>query len=288
MARFHIMRVAVNQHHRMYDELIDVVARSLIDLGHTCSVALNNYQDEAINILIGASIFASRHLELPKLLSGRPFILYQIEYLDDARGLLKDWPEYRALLANAAWIWDYGPASTDYLRRNGFPRVTHLPPGYHRCLESLPTAPDAELDVVFCGTPHPRRRHILSALQSKGLKVAFNADVYGEPRNLLIAGAKVALNIHAWDDLNALETVRLSLLLANRRFVISETADHNPYGDGLVYTDYDTLVATCLDYLEQPGERRDEIAERGHQTFRKLDMIELLRAIRPENMGIEA
>ena len=35
-------------------------------------------------------------------------------------------------------------------------------------------------------------------------------------------------------------------------------------------------------------QRRDEIAERGHQTFRKLDMIELLRAIRPENMGIEA
>jgi|SRR5579862_10048652 len=285
MAPFHIMAVAVNKHSKMYDELIAAVRASLVDLGHDCTVAENHFRTDAHNILLGGSIFAARHLKLAELLRGKPYILYQIESLDESRGLLKEWPEYRALMAHAAWIWDYGPASTEYLRRNGFARVTHLPPGYHRCLESFPAAGAPLADVVFCGSPHPRRLAVIDALRARGLTVALNPDVYGEKRNRLIAHSKIALNIHGWDDLDTLETVRLSLLLANRRFVISERADHNPYDDGVVYAAYDDLVPTIIDHLARPETELQAIADRGYRAMRGIDMVEAIRAALPPTLG---
>jgi len=281
MAQFHIMAVAVNKHHRMYDELIAIVRQSLIDLGHGCTVAQNYFHTNAHNVLIGGSIFAARHLELAEVLRGKPYILYQIEALDDARGLLKDWPEYRELMSHAACIWDYGPASTAYLRRSGFPRVSYLPPGYHPCLETFERAAP-EVDFVFCGSPHPRRLALVTALRERGLTVALNPDVYGKARNQLIARARIALNIHAWDDIDALETVRLSLLLANRRFVISERGDHDPYQGGVVYADYDSMVEVCLAWLARTDAERDAIALNGYKALRQIDMIERLSGALPE------
>lgn len=279
MAQFHISLVAINEHRHMYDELRQVVENSLVDLGHTCTVAPNAYQNGATNILLGSTIFASRHLQLTERLRGKPYIVYQLEQLDDAHGLLNKWPEYRELLANAAEIWDYGPSSAQYLRDRGFNRVAYLPPGFHPCLESFHPAPDAEFDIAFCGASHPRRERVLNALAAKGLKIAFINGVYGAKRNALLARSKIILNIHAWDDLSALETVRLSLMLANRCFVISETGDHNPYGNGLVYAGYDALIEACLDYARRPREIRDAIAARGHEALRSISMTELMRAL---------
>ncbi len=83
--------------------------------------------------------------------------------------------------------------------------------------------------------PHHR---VLETLRERGLRVAKVTDSFGEARNRLIARAKIVLNIHAWDGLPHLETVRLSFLLSNQVFVLSEQSDHNPYGNGLIYAEY--------------------------------------------------
>jgi hypothetical protein len=257
------------------------VRNSLIDLGHSCTIAPNAYQAGATNILLGSTIFASRHLQLTERLRGKPYIVYQVEQLDDARGLLNEWPEYWELLANATEIWDYGPSSTQYLRDWGFPRVAYLPPGFHPCIESFRPSPEPDFEVAFCGASHPRRKVTLDALAAKGLKIAFIYGVYGAERNAILARSKIILNVHAWDDLNALETVRLSLMLANHCFVISEVGDHNPYGAGLVYAGYDALVEACLDYARRPRQIRDSIAARGHAALRSMAMVELMRTLLP-------
>jgi hypothetical protein len=288
MAHFHIMRIAVNRHLRIYDELIESVAGSLTDLGHSCTVALNWFDDTptVTNILIGSTIFAARHFDLATAMRGRRYIVYQLEQLDTAHGLLSEWPEYEEVLAGAAWIWDYAPSSAAFLKERGFPRVTHLPPGFHPSLERFTTVPEPDLDVLFVGSIHPRRTHLLETIRASGATVARGFDLYGEARDSVMARAKIHLNIHAWDDLPALETIRLSLLLANRCFVISETGDHNPYGDGIVSAGYDALAATCLDYLGRSPDERRAIAGRGHGILRARPMTEGLRAALRESVGI--
>lgn len=286
MARFHISRIAVNPHHAMYEELIRTMVASLAALGHTCTVALNQISEDAINILVGSSIFAARHLNLIETLRGKFYVVYQLEQLDGARGLLTEWPEYKTLLANAGWIWDYAPSSAAFLRSQGFPRVAYLPPGFHQSLDTFRPAAEPTQDIVFLGTPHPRRTRLLDGLRAKGCTVEQMHGVYGSERNARIASGRIVLNIHAWDGLNILETIRMGLLLANHCFVISETSDHNPYADGVVYAEYDALADTCLDYLGRPAAVRAAVAERGASAFLQQDMIELIRTVIAETLDI--
>ena len=67
------------------------------------------------------------------------------------------------------------------------------------------------------------------------------------------------LNLHYYEAA-AFEIVRVSYLLANRRFVVSEHGcdpeEEAPFSKGVVFTDYAGLVNACLTYLTLPAERR--------------------------------
>ena len=278
MHRFHIYQVKINEFHRIYDDLVNAISQSLIDLGHICTVRHNVFLPDAINILVGSTIFASRYHGLPATLKGQPYVVYQLECLDERRGLLSEWPEYWELLQNARAIWDYSPAGTAFLKQKGLANVHYVPPAFHRSLEAFRPRQNPEIDVLFVGSPHPRRHRIIAALQERGLAVVNLEASFGEARNRHIARAKVVLNVHAWDDLPALETVRLSYLLANRVFVISEEGDHNPYENGVVYAPYDRLAETCAEYVRAPAEQRERVAEAGYLAVRKLDLVNILRA----------
>ena len=274
---FNICYVKVNELHRLYEELVQSLAQSLSDLGHTCTVRQNGFAAGAVNILLGSTIFASRHHSLARALEGKPYILYQLEWLHDKDGLLSEWPEYWEILRNAGTIWDYSLVGADYLRAHGLRNVHHLPPGFHRSLEAFRPRPNPDIDVLFFGSPHPRRQRILDALKAHGLNVVALHDAFGERRNRYIARAKIVLNIRAWHGPTPLETVRLSFLLANRVFVVSEETNDNPYEDGVVYAPYAALVDTCLGYLQRPPAERDRIAANGYLAVRKFDTVDMLR-----------
>lgn len=273
MTHFHIVRVAINAHHVMYDEVVEAMTASLRELGHVCTNATNEAAADAINILIGSTIFAT---DLDKKLTGIPYIVYQLERLDSSRGLLPDHPAYRALLAGATEIWDYAPSSAAFLRQHGFPPVRLIPPGHHACLERFAPVPDPDIDLVFAGTNHPRRLAILNELAAAGVKVVHLDGCYGSLRDDYLARAKITLNIHAWADLTALETVRISYLLANRCFVISEIADHDPYPGGVIYARYEALASTCLEWLGRPVSERVSIAESGRRSTRGRKLTDIL------------
>ena len=274
---FNIYYVKVNELHRLYEELVRSLAQSLSDLGHTCTVRQNGFAADAINILVGSTIFAARHHSLARALEGKPYVLYQLEWLDDKDGLLPEWPEYWEILRNAGTIWDYSRGGAEYLRAHGLYNLHHLPPGFHRSMESFRPRPDPDIDVLFFGSPHPRRQRVLDALKSQGLNIVVLHDAFGERRNRYIARSKIVLNIHAWHGPTPLETVRLSFLLANRAFVVSEQAEDNPYEDGVVYAPHAELVHACLDHLRRPSAERDRVAVAGYLAVRKLDMIDMLR-----------
>lgn len=265
---FNIYQVATNEFYRLYDDLISVVAGGLRDLGFECAVTKNGYQPGAVNILIGSTIFAARYHQLPQQLQGVPYIVYQLEQLDDEHGLLNQWPEYWALLQNATAILDYAPASTQYLKSKGLQNVYYLPPAYHRNIEQFTPAAHQDIDVLFYGSPHPRRSHIIEQLEQHGVNVVYLPATFGAERNEFIRRAKIVLNIHAWDDLNVLETVRLSYLLANQCLVVSETGDHNPYGEGVIFAPYAQLVETCMQYLQASPAVRSNIAQKGYAAIR--------------------
>jgi len=261
---FNICHIAINDFHFLYDDLIKTIFGGLTDLGYKATVSKNHLQKDAINILLGSTIFASRYLNLNKTLKGLPYIVYQLEPLNLNLGLIKDWPEYLEVLINAHAIWDYAPYNQNYLADHGFHNVYVTPPAHHSLIETLQLDELKDIDVLFYGSPHDRRKKVMQDLSKHNIKVVYVESLFGEDRNNLIRRAKIILNIHAWHGLNVLETVRLSFLLANKCFIISENSDHNPYSDGVIFVPYESLVDTCMFYLQASAQTRSEIASKGY------------------------
>ncbi|MHC4843687.1 MAG: hypothetical protein ACYTEE_07795, partial [Planctomycetota bacterium] len=92
-----------------------------------------------------------------------------------------------------------------------------------------------------------------------GLKVEALFGVYGVERDHYISRAKIVLNIHFYET-KVFEIVRVSYLLANKKFVISEPGNdqelESPFRDGLVFLPYNGLVEECVKYLRK--RRRQE------------------------------
>ncbi len=157
----------------------------------------------------------------------------------------------------------------------------HVPVGYVPALTRIPPAPMPDIDVLFIGSLVARRIQILQALERQGARVVAVYGRYGRERDDLIARAKIVLNIH-FHPAKVFEIVRVSYLLANRRFVVSESGSdatvEGAFAGGVVFAEYDRLVETCLAYLRDEAARR-EIAARGFSIMSAVSEAELLRPI---------
>jgi tetratricopeptide (TPR) repeat protein len=175
-------------------------------------------------------------------------------------------------------LWDYSQANIDQLYQMGIAPVQPVPIGYVPELTRIP-ALDEDIDVLFYGSVNQRRHQILESLRSEGVNVAEIFGLYGPERDAYIARSKIVLNMHFYPA-KVFEIVRVSYLLANRRFVISERGcdpvEESAFAPGIVFSDYDHLVETCLDFLDRPQDRT-HIAEVGFD----------LMAQRPETTYLE-
>jgi hypothetical protein len=273
---FNICHIAINDFHHLYDDLIKSIEGGLTDLGYKVTISKNQFKKDAVNILLGSTIFASRYLNLNKTLKGLPYIVYQLEPLHLSLGLIKDWPEYLDVLLNAHTIWDYAPFNQYYLYAHGFQNIYITPPAYHSLMEMIQFDDKKDIDVLFYGSPHDRRKKIMQDLLTRNIKAVYVENLFGKDRNKLIGRAKIVLNIHAWEGLDVLETVRLSFLLANRCFVISENSDHNPYLDGVIFSPFENLVETCIFYLKMDAKTRKEIALKGYFIASQMKTVNVL------------
>lgn len=263
----------MNQHAHIFDDLIGSLQGALQDLGCDCSLGQNMMRVGRINILLGDLVGLWNKPNAINGLRTHPYIVYQLEQMDSQVGLAAYNPHYHQILAGAALIWDYSPANLAFLERSNLKgRARFLPPAHHRSLEQFSLAETQDIDVLFYGSPSDRRSRVIEQLRAAGVNVVALFGVYGERLNDHLRRAKIVLNVHGTENLSVLETVRLSLLLANRCFVVSEVGDYNPYGDGLVFAAYDQLAETCLGWLQRGAEARRAVAERGYAAIRRIDM----------------
>jgi hypothetical protein len=177
-------------------------------------------------------------------------------------------------------VWDYSQRNIEELARAGIQGVRHLPLGYVPQLTRIARV-EEDIDVLFYGCLNARRLQVVTALRDSGLKIAVVFGVYGPERDCLIARSKIVLNMHFYEA-KVFEAVRVSYLLANRRFVVSErgseAGEESAFSSGLVFADYDGLANACVEYLARPEERQ-RIAQAGFEIMLGRDMKQYLKRV---------
>ena len=219
----------------------------------------------------------------PATLLPQNYIVYQLEQICVKNN---QWltQKYLSIMKRAKEVWDYSALNVKTLQGLGVSNVFYVPIAYHQCLTTRTTKKDdkinntkikieKDIDVLFIGAVNMRRKVILDALQAKGMVVAIhNGGLWGEKRHELQQRAKIQLNLHYYDKDALLEMARLSVLLANRGFVVSESGCdaklEKKIEGGVVFGKYEELVALCVKYLA-PGQeaKRQQIATKGFNLF---------------------
>ena len=277
MPTFNVCKIAINDFHHLFDDVALSVAASLRDLGYECSMTANEMRADAINILIGSIMFndalISSHLK-------QPYIVYQMEILDDHQGHLKNYPKYLDFLSRALSVWEYSPKNFEYLKSKGLKNLSYVPPGYHPACENFSWQESPhEFDFLFIGSLSPRRSEFLQSLINTGYRVGAitqNNGAFGENRDQVIANSKIIVNVHCFDDLDVLETVRISYLLSNHAIVISEASDHDPYLGAVGYAPYSELVDYCCK-VSQDAQNLKARSIDGYAAIRAIDMASLIK-----------
>lgn len=279
-----ICQVMINRHGGIFDDTIDALMFAFRDLGYRTEHSINTLKEGAVNIVLGSIAFAADENGYLDFLQDRPHIIYQQEQLASDRGYLASKSGFRKLLDRAALIMEYSPAGLKVLHSLGMDdKTVYVPPLYHPILESYRPVPQPGNDVILYGSWTARRQDIMNRLVAEGVKALYLQGVYGEELKRAISDSKIVLNIHANADINNLETVRLSHVLANRGFVVSETSDHNPYQGGVVFCDYGEICDTVRYYLTAGDKMRADVADRGYAIFRQTDLVRCLERMLSEH-----
>lgn len=158
------------------------------------------------------------------------YVAFQMEQSISARWF--DERYMRALRGSFA-VLDYSIANIEALAASGLPRTQlfHVPLGYAPGYRDAGPAEKDRYDVLFYGDIHnDRRRRFIEALQ-KVCRVKVIHDLFGQDLRAEIAGAKLIVNIHYYEDA-LLETTRLWECVSLDKLVISERAvDMEENGD---------------------------------------------------------
>lgn len=251
-------------------EVAECVAIGLARLGHDAELTTRQPLPDRRVIVFGAQL-----LERAGIVLGDDAIVYNLEQVSPDSPWMT--PALLAALRRTR-VWDYSQRNVAALAALGITAL-YVPLGWVPELARIGDGPD-EIDVLFYGSINDRRAAVLDGLEACGLRVAAPFGVYGAARDALIARARIVLNLHYYEA-RVFEAVRVSYLLANRRFVVSERgaepADEAPYEGGLVFADYAGLIDACRRYVHRPAERA-AIAARGEALMRARPIEPILAA----------
>jgi hypothetical protein len=261
------------KHSLCFVEVGFLLKHSLVSCGKECDIAINDFARDRINIILGWHLlpFKPEHASFT-------YIPYQLEQMGtDTWSTFSQ--EVIATLLHASDVWDYSEENVGFLAKKGI-RARHLPIGFHQKLEMVPLNRPKDIDVFFFGSIGKRRQETLTLLRNeKKLKIHALFGVYGKDRDEYIARSKIILNIHFYSA-KIFEAVRISYLLNNRCFVISEESEINPYPKiDLRMVPYDDLSEACCRALADEA----EIARMGNANFEEFKknypMTDLIHAL---------
>jgi len=251
-----------------FREVLFLMRNSLRDLGFPCEIVPNNVDPEKINIILGYNL-----LEYNDSFRQFHYIPWQLEHLPGTRWFNEN---AIAILKGALAIWDFSQINIDHLANHGI-EASLLRLGHHAGLQSFSPAPEPEFDVVFYGSLNERRQQVLSTLANSA-DVRHINGLFGAERDEIVARARITLNMH-YHESGIQESVRISHLLNNEIFVVSEDSRDDPFpGVDLVTCPYDQLVDTCLDYLKDESAREEKRRISAAQ-FKQLPMTAYLEPL---------
>jgi len=257
-------------HSHVFDEVAIGLKAAFARLGHDIPIVRDVKEVKGKAIVLGCNFIPKINMtNLPENM-----ILFNMEqvYKDSpwmGQGyvdLLKKYP-----------VWDYSWRNIRALKEMGVPNVTYCGIGYEPELSRIPQVQE-DIDVLFYGSLNERRKVIVNELRKNGIRAEAVFGIYGEERDKYIARSKIVLNIHFYDAC-IFEIVRISFLLANRKFVISEEGkdeQEKDFADGLVICPYEKIVENCMKYLADEKARK-EIAEKGFEIIKKYPQSAFVR-----------
>lgn len=267
----------------VFDEVALAFQSAFRTLGHNVPIVTDSRQIEGTAIVFGANLCPMYKIPLPD-----HCIVFNLEQVHPASRWFQPDYGYIELLKQHS-VWDYNRQNIEALRQFGIEGVVHCGIGYAPELTRIRRGKE-DTDVVFIGGGHPRRKKILDRITASGMKLQEVYKVFGKERDNWIARGKIHLNIHK-EPAGLFEIVRVSYLLANRSFVISEQPQDREmaeaFKDAVVFCPYDQLVEQCRHYLVHPKERK-RIAEAGFEIFRNMPQKDYLANALEEHRQLDS
>jgi hypothetical protein len=242
--------------------------------GFTAEHVHNRIDPAAFSIVLGATPALPAGVEL----DARSCAVFNFEQLggNSAVGT----PEYRRGLRE--WlVLDYHSRNVEFLRAENGPLQQAL---------ELPIVPSARLaepagdepktvDVLFFGTPNPRRDAVLQALRQAGLSVEVVAGAYANELAPAVRRARLVLHIHFYESA-LFPVVRMVQPVARGIPIVCEDAVFSAGADwsasGIRFAPYAQLVDACRTLLASPVEQRER-AQRTQAFARTIDFATPLR-----------
>lgn len=188
------------------------------------------------------------------------YVAFQMEQSVSARWFND---RYMRTLQRSFAVLDYSIANIDTLAASGLQRsqLFHVPLGYLPDYRDTGVAGKEQYDVLFYGDIHnDRRRRFIGALE-KVCRVKVIHDLFGADLRAEIAGAKLVVNIHYYEDA-LLETTRLwecvsldKLVISERACNMQENGDLESLVDFVDLNDLDGMVARVRYWLENERAR---------------------------------
>lgn len=219
--------------------LVDGLRRAGVDSEHRRGMALGTRP----RVLLGCHVLSDDELRsLPD-----DTTIYNFEQLTSGSPL----PPSRLGVLAGRPVWEFARPNLDAWAAAGI-AAAHVPLGWSPALRRLDRTRRRDLDVLFYGSPHPRRQAVVDALREAGATANLATGAFGEVRDRLVERSRVVLNIPYFPT-PVLETVRLSFLLHNGVPVVSEVDDDTvvppAYADAAVFARREDVVDATLALL---------------------------------------
>jgi hypothetical protein len=207
----------------------------------------NNPKEEGTWVLFFTSFLSGFY----KLINS-PYILIQTELTDKT---FERYPEYKIMHDNAFKVLDFSK-NLDFKYSDVYRMESEL---------------SKEIDVLFYGVLSDRRKKILDQINCKKVILSKSPPIFGPELWKYINNSKIVVNISCYDNRYEPDWIRLSPLLSNKIFVITETVGDTSFNSLKEYIpicEYEYIPTLIKHFLNSPL-NRIKWADRGFDFIRQ-------------------
>lgn len=246
------IHILSGHYYYVVEDLVNSFIPCFQELGYKVTFDFNKLHDTALNLNMGGTTLSVNDYLKHK----DRLITFNMEQICEGSYHMLNQDYFNVL--RQSYVWDYSVKNLENLKNLGIINRTFVPIGYHPSMSNIKNSFNPSIDVLFYGLETSRRKKVLDELRDFGLNVVSSGDRLWvrELRNEYIADAKIVLNMHAYDNYNIFEIVRVSHLLANSKCVVGEVNDdtyiEEDVKDCIINVPYDELAKTCKLLIDQP------------------------------------